>query len=229
MPTDGVGQWLQKRRRLADRVGQGRAVQVQPVALEDLALPVEREVIGVFVDQHVRQQAGPGTTALDGTGRQRRLGEGLAARTGEAGPDDPVHDEPARHVLQFFRYIFAQTPQRTTALGAVVVAGGEFDFHPRNVIGDRPALRLVLLLVGKPQLRGHLGDRDLARLERQLELLDGLRRRAEPMAAVTRQLMPELLDQHRLRLHFRQQERREAPQIARVFRQGLGGVEHAKA
>ncbi len=49
------------------------------------------------------------------------------------------------------------------------------------------------------------------------------------MAAVTRQLMLELHDQHRLRLHLCQQEHREATQIVGVFRQGLGGVQHAKA
>ena len=48
-------------------------------------------------------------------------------------------------------------------------------------------------------------------LERQLKLLDGLQRGAEPMAAVARRPMPQLLNQHRLRPHLRQQESREPP------------------
>jgi hypothetical protein len=50
VPPDGIGQRLQKRRRLANPVRQRRAVQVQPVTLEDLALAIERQVIGVFID-----------------------------------------------------------------------------------------------------------------------------------------------------------------------------------
>jgi hypothetical protein len=48
--TDGIGQRLQQGRGFANPVRQRRAVQVQPVALEDLALAIERQVIGVFID-----------------------------------------------------------------------------------------------------------------------------------------------------------------------------------
>jgi hypothetical protein len=47
---DGIGQRLQQRCRLADPIGQRRAVQAQPVTLEDLALAIERQMIGVFID-----------------------------------------------------------------------------------------------------------------------------------------------------------------------------------
>ena len=42
MAADGIGQRRQQRGRFADPVGQRGAVEVQPFALEDLALAVER-------------------------------------------------------------------------------------------------------------------------------------------------------------------------------------------
>ena len=44
------------------------------------------------------------------------------------------------------------------------------------------------------------------------------------MASVTSKLVAQLLDQHRLRLHFGQQKRREPPQFLGVFGQGFGYV-----
>jgi hypothetical protein len=139
--------------------------------------------------------------------------------------------------------VLAQAAQRAAALGAIVIAGGQFDLLARDVIGDRPALRLVLLivvlLVGKLELCGDLGDGDLARLERQLKLLDRLRRGAKPMVAVAGQLVAQLrpshgfqanhcraTDQQRLRLHFGQQKRRETSQFLGVFGQRFGNVQH---
>ena len=90
---DGVRERLEQRRRLADPVSHRGTVEIEPVALEDLALPVERQMIGVFVDQDVGEQAGPGSATLDRAGRQRRLRERLAARAREARPHDPVHDD----------------------------------------------------------------------------------------------------------------------------------------
>jgi hypothetical protein len=55
--TDRVGQWLQQRRRLADPVRQRRSVEVDPLTLEDLALPVERQMIAIFGDQDMGEQA----------------------------------------------------------------------------------------------------------------------------------------------------------------------------
>jgi hypothetical protein len=123
--------------------------------------------------------------------------------------------------------IFAQAAQLTTALGAVIVAGRQFDLLARDVIRDRPTLRLVLrLFIGNLQLHDDLRDGDLAGFQRQLKLLDRLRRGAEPMVAVTRQLVAQLRYQQRLRLHLGQQKRRECPQVFGVFGQGFGNVQH---
>jgi len=103
-------------------------------------------------------------------------------------------------------------------MAAPIVAGGEFDLLTRNMTGDRPALRLVLLFVRQPQLRSHLGDGNLARFQGQLKLIDRLGRGAEAMATVTGQLVAKLLDQHRLRLYLGQQKSREAAKLVGIFR-----------
>lgn len=68
MPSDGIGERFQKRSGLADPIRQRRAVEVEPLALEDLALAIERQMVGVFGDQDMGQQAGTGSSALDRAG-----------------------------------------------------------------------------------------------------------------------------------------------------------------
>ena len=71
MPSDGIGQWLQQCRGFADPAGQRRAIQIEPFAVEDLALTVKRQMVGILVDQHMRQQTRTGAPALDGARGQR--------------------------------------------------------------------------------------------------------------------------------------------------------------
>ena len=166
------------------------------------------------------KQAGAGTSPLDRAGWQRRLCECLAARAGEARPHDAGRGEPTGHILQLLGDILAKTAQRAAALGAVSVAGRQLELHPRDVIGDRPTLGGVLrLLIGRLQLRGHFGDGDLAGFQRELALLDRLGGCAKPMVPVAGQLMPQLRDQQRLRLHLGQQKRRDPTQVLGVFGQ----------
>ena len=49
------------------------------------------------------------------------------------------------------------------------------------------------------------------------------------MSAVTRELVAQLLDQHRLRLHLGEQKRREPPQFLGVFGQRFGHVQHGQS
>ncbi|MBP1807797.1 hypothetical protein J2Z33_003678 [Rubellimicrobium aerolatum] len=67
MPPDRIGQGLEERGGLAHPVGQGGAVEVEAVALEDLALPMERQMIGMLAHQHMGEQARAGAPALDGS------------------------------------------------------------------------------------------------------------------------------------------------------------------
>ena len=64
-PNDGVRQRFQQPCCLADPIGQGGALQIDAVALEDLPLAIERQMVGVFADQHMRQQSWPRPAALN--------------------------------------------------------------------------------------------------------------------------------------------------------------------
>ena len=55
--SDGVRQRLQQCRGLTNPVSQGRAIEIDPVARKYLALTIEWQMVGIFVDQHMRQKA----------------------------------------------------------------------------------------------------------------------------------------------------------------------------
>jgi hypothetical protein len=227
MATDGLGQRFQQGCRLADPVRQGRSVEVDTFPVEDLALAIEWQMVGILVDQHMGQQTRAGATAFDRTRRERRLHEAFTAGAGQAGSHDPVHDEAAGDVFQFFRDIFPDPAQAPAAIGAGLGTGRQLNFHPRDVIRDRTTLGTVLLLdVRQLHPRRHRGGGDLAGLQGQLKLLGGLGRRTKPVRPMPGQLVPQLLDQDRLRLHLRQKPRGEAAQLLGVFRQGQGLIQH---
>ena len=91
----------------------------------------------------MRHQAWAGAAALDRSGWQRELSEGLAAGTGHARAGDPVHHEPVGNILQLFGHILTEAAKGSTAARTVLVAGGQLDLLARDVIGDGTALRLV--------------------------------------------------------------------------------------
>ena len=66
-----VSQRAQQPRRLAHPVGQGGAIEIEAVARVDLGLAIERKMVAVLRDEHVREQAGTGHRARD---RHRRHG-----------------------------------------------------------------------------------------------------------------------------------------------------------
>ena len=177
-------------------------------------------MVGIFVDQHMREQTRSRPATFDRAAWQRGLREAIAARAGHPWAHNAVHDESTGDVFQFFGHILAQPPQLAAALGTGCIAGGQFDLHARNVIGDRLALRFIdRCVLWQAQSGGQSGDGDLAHLQRQLQLLRCLRRWPKPMGALASQLMPQLRDQNRLRLHFGQQKCGECPQFRRVFRE----------
>ena len=129
-------------------------------------------MIGIFVDQHLGQQAGTGSATLDRAAWQRGLREAIAARAGHPGPHDPVHDEASGHIFQLLGHIFAQPAQFAATLDTGRVAGGQLDLHAWNMVRDRLALWFVgWCIIGQAKLCGQSGDGDLTHLQSQLELL----------------------------------------------------------
>ena len=66
VPADGGGERLQQRRRPAHPAGQRRAVQIDAVTTEDLALAVQGKMIAVLRDENVGEQPRPRAAAFDG-------------------------------------------------------------------------------------------------------------------------------------------------------------------
>jgi hypothetical protein len=56
----------------ADPIRQGRAIELDPLASVDLALPIERQVVGILADQDMGNQGLRGEPALDQPRRLRR-------------------------------------------------------------------------------------------------------------------------------------------------------------
>jgi hypothetical protein len=162
-------------------------------------------------------------------GREGSGDEPFAASAGHARPDDAVHDEAAGHILQFLGHILADPAQAPAALGTGVGIGCQLHLHPRDIVGDRAALRAILLDVGQPHPCGYYRRGDLAGLQSELQLFRRLGRRAKPVRPVPGQLVAELLDQDCLRLHLGQKSRREAAQFLWVFRQGQGLIKHGRS
>ena len=175
MASDGIGQRFQKGSGFANPIGEGRAVEVEAITVEDLTLTIERQMVGIFADQNMGQQTWAGAAAFDGARGQRGLDEPFAAGAGQPGTDDAVHDEAAWDVFQFLGHIFAYPAQMTAAIGASLGTGAQFDLHPGDVVRDRAALRFILLLdVRQLHPRGHGRRRDLGGLQGQLKLLSCL-------------------------------------------------------
>ena len=127
-------------------------------------------MIGIFADKHMRQQARPRAALLDGAGRQNSLRKTLAAFAGKARAGDLVHDEPARHILQFLGHILTNLTQGS-ATSAMILGRQQLDVVARDMIRDGTALRLVFGLIRrKLHLGGHRGLGHLARFKRQHKL-----------------------------------------------------------
>src|SRR5712672_4819618 len=93
-------QRLQPPTSAAHPVRQSRAIDLDPVPGEDLALPVKRKVITVFGDQDMSEKTGTGEALGDRSlrgGRLMNAPAGPAAITGPADADDP---KPRRHVIE---------------------------------------------------------------------------------------------------------------------------------
>ena len=100
----------------ADPVGQGGSVELHALATVDLGLAIERQVICVFADQHMRHRRLGGHTARDQPRWRGRLDDPIRARAagifGTAGDDDP---ELGGHDIQPFRDIFPDAVQAAAA------------------------------------------------------------------------------------------------------------------
>lgn len=103
-------------------VAQGRTVQRHTLAGEDLCLAIQRQMVAVFVDQHMGQQCLGRHAGVDWPLGSRPLHHGFCAGPATipwpAGHPDP---EVGRNVIQHLAAVFADQMQRATTARAGLV------------------------------------------------------------------------------------------------------------
>ncbi len=123
--------------RRPDPAGQRRARKIDAVPGKDLRLTIERRVIAVFGDQHLRKQRRRRHAAGDWTFRSRRLGDRPAGATsvfwtGDA-QDAKLRGSPVQHLA----HALADRMERTAAARARLAVDIEPDILARQMIGQR--------------------------------------------------------------------------------------------
>ena len=126
----------------ADPTGECGAVEVDVFACVDLRLAVQRTVIGVFCNQHVRQESRPGQPAVDGSRRRLGLHEPLAGCTAQLRANMANDLETGAYILQHLRDILAKCAQSASAIRTRIVAGHVGMHLTRQMFGQWPARRL---------------------------------------------------------------------------------------
>src|ERR1700731_2942078 len=111
-------QRLQPPTSAAHPIRQSRAIEIDHVPGEDLALPVKREVIAVLADQDMSEETGTGEALGDWTLRSGRLMNSPAGPAAIARPADADHSKPRGHMIEHLADSLADYMQFTAAAGA---------------------------------------------------------------------------------------------------------------
>ena len=113
------------------------------LAREDLRLAIQRKVVGIFVDQHMRQQRLGRHAAVDWPLRRGRLHDGLLAGPAAiARPADHLNAKLGGDVVQHLGTVFADRMQRRTTARAGLVVDIDHDLDPRQMRRQRTAIAL---------------------------------------------------------------------------------------
>ena len=103
----------QQESRPPDPIGQGGAIERKALSGEDLRLPVQRQVVGVFGDEHLRHGRIRRQPALDQPCRRGRLHDDVLAGTaGVFGSADDQHPELGRDDVEALGDVFANPVQQ---------------------------------------------------------------------------------------------------------------------
>ena len=156
----------------ADPSGERRTRKIDPMAGEDLRLPVERRVIAVFADQHLGKQRRRRQAAGDRPLCSRRLRHRLAGPAGVFGTGGADDAKLSRNPIQHLAHAFSDDMQRAAAAAADRALNVEADLFARQMVGQRLATRgpFGLLLLAMRTLLFFAGKIavDLFERERQL-------------------------------------------------------------
>jgi hypothetical protein len=178
--ADGRHDRIEQPGRLSHPIAQRRAVKLQTFAGIDLALAIQRQVVGVFRHQQVRQHGRCSAAARRRHRRGGRLGNGIARPAGKFRPDVADDLKMPRHVIQHLGHVLAELSHAAAAGGAgagFVTGGLVHHLLAGQMIGQRLAFRLGA--DGNERRRivgfgahGIFGLAGLQLLELQFQLLD---------------------------------------------------------
>ncbi len=192
-------------------IGHGRHRKLDALARKLLALPVQRLMIGVFVDQDHRQQTRPRVAPGDRVERSRRLADLLAGPAAELLAHMLGDEQLPRHHVERLGDVLADLGELVAAAARAAGRRGMHDAPAWQMIGEVPArLRPPhMALYGIGPLRFGLclaGCRDQI-FELQLQLikqpLAALRARAVQLALHLGDHQSQVLDQRLRTQHLR--------------------------
>jgi hypothetical protein len=205
-------------------------------------LPVERQMIAIFGDQHMGDQSRAGAAALDRQRRHRRLRDRFADPAAQLGPDMDDHREVRGHVFQHLAAVFADLSQRRAAAGGANPGRLMDQVVARQMIGQRSAAgdgaRGFAAAsgrfdtgFGRPRRRCGVAFLEIAEQQLQLpevavELFRGTAKAGPPQR---RQLRLQLLDVQGLGIDLCLQQRRESAQRVGIAGQSRGRQSHGPA
>ena len=156
VPFERVDQRVEEPGRAPHPIGQRGAGEIDALPGIDARLAIEREVVGVLGHQHMREQPGTGTAALDRHGGHRHLDDALTRAAAETWSDVAHDAERGRDVVELLGYVLAHAPHGTAAIGT----------HARRLVQNLLARqmlrkRLAMWLGGVASTRNR--GRDLGR------------------------------------------------------------------
>ena len=141
----------QQEGRAADPIGQRRTVEFDALAGIDLSLPIQRKMIGIFGDKHLRYRGLGRQSALDQPRRRRRLHHHvLTSSAAIFGSANHQHAELCRHDVEPFARILADPMQRLAAARAGAVVDVDHHLDARQMLGKRSSVHPAAWRSGLP-------------------------------------------------------------------------------
>ena len=126
----------------SDPIGQRRTIEDDALALVDLRLAIERQVIGVFGDEHVRHRRIRRQAAFDQSRRRRRLNHDvLAGAASIFGTAHDQHPELGRHDVEPLGDILTDPMELAFAARTGFVADIDDRFDARQMRRQRAPVR----------------------------------------------------------------------------------------
>ena len=197
---DVVAQGAQIPRCASDPVCKGGAVKLDALPGIDLRLPVERQVIGILGDQHLRDQRFGGDAAFDDPCRRRSLDDRALTRTAAiARTAGNQHAEGGGDDIEAFSHILADLVECAAAAGTGLIFDIDDLLDPLEMGRQRPAVGLARPFALRLGHRGiscgvHAAKRRLDILQGELELIGvellGLAAEPVPLEGLEDRLQP---------------------------------------